>query len=151
RAEFLAQPHPAEKLLDVMGVVVRAPSCDAQRQRHIVEGRKVIEQAEVLEYDAHAAAKRGKGGALCRRKVVSKQRDEAARRRFGEVHEPQERALARARCSGEEGEGARIEAKRHVAQDFWSCAVTHPDVFEAKHRARPTGESNKTNTYRPGK
>ena len=65
----------------------------AQRQRHVLVGGHVIEQAEILEHDADAPAQRGERVLAERGDVVAEQRDQAAGRPHRQEQQPQQRDL----------------------------------------------------------
>ena len=44
--------------IDLVAVAVLAPAEDPERQRHVLEGVEMVEQAEILEHDADAPAQR---------------------------------------------------------------------------------------------
>ena len=56
RLDAVAEADPFQKL-DHVGAVARLVAAEhAQRQRDILEGREMVEQAEILEHDADAAS-----------------------------------------------------------------------------------------------
>ena len=59
----MRSPSPTQdsKFLHVMGVIAVPLARQPQRQRDIVEGRKMVEQPEILEHHADAAAQRPAG------------------------------------------------------------------------------------------
>ena len=52
----VAEPDPLQQVGHVLLVVGDALAGDAQRHGHVFPGGHVVEQAEVLEHDADAAA-----------------------------------------------------------------------------------------------
>ena len=48
----VAEPDPAQQLVDVLAIVASSLAHDAQRQRDVLVGGQVVEQAEILEHDA---------------------------------------------------------------------------------------------------
>ncbi len=61
RPHALAEAHPVEQLDHLVAVALLRPAHDAQRQRDVFVGGHMIEQAEILEHDADAAAQRRDG------------------------------------------------------------------------------------------
>src|SRR5690606_11344166 len=67
------------------------------------------------------------------------QPDEAAARPLGEVEQPEQRGLSRARRAGQEIEGAGIEHEADVRQRLRAGSVAQTDILElhdARHRGR---------------
>src|SRR5260221_3873769 len=133
---MIGEPDPAEQLDDMLADLCLGEARDAQRQRRVVEGREVIDQAKILEDDADAPAQ---GGQLAARRggdVAVEQRDETARGAFGEIHELQERALAGAARAGQEVERTRRQPYADIAEHLRSRAVPHADILEPDQGAR---------------
>ena len=131
----VAQPHPGQQFPHVMGVFAVAPSRQPEGQRHIVVGRKMIQQPEILEHHADAAAKRRQIAAARGGKFLPEQGDEPPGRRLGQIDQLQKRGLARAGQAGQEGEGAAFQLESDIAQHFGPGAVPHADIFKANHGA----------------
>ena len=52
----VAEADPLQEIRHVLPVVVDSLADDAQGQRDVLPGRQMVEQAEILEHDADAAA-----------------------------------------------------------------------------------------------
>ena len=74
----VAQADPGQKFLHVVVIVAFVAAGQTQGQGDIVESRKMVEQAEILEHHADAAADGGKVLAARRRQIVAEQGDQAA-------------------------------------------------------------------------
>ena len=112
----IAQPDPLQQVGHVLLVVGDALAGDAQRHGHVLPGRHVIEQAEVLEHDADAAAQLGALGGVYAADVLAQHVNLPAGRRHRHEQQAQQRGLAGARGAGEEVERARPQVKGDVAQ-----------------------------------
>jgi len=93
----------------------------------------VIEQAEILEYDADALAKSGQGLALHRRNIGAEQRNQTPGRAQREKEQAQQAGLAGTRRSGEKMKRAPRDVERNVAQHFRPHAVAQPHIFKSDH------------------
>jgi len=78
----------------------------------------MIEQPKLLKHDTEAPAQRRQLGAFQYRKITPEQGDQSARWALGHENEFEECALAGARRSRQEGKGARVQRKAHIAQDL---------------------------------
>src|SRR5262249_36028837 len=59
RIHALAEPDPSQEI-DLLAAIARfLPAHDAERQCHVLIGRHVVEQAEILQHDADALAQIG--------------------------------------------------------------------------------------------
>ena len=107
---------------------------DAQRQRDVVEGGEMIDQAEILEHDADPAPQRRQlrraAGARRPGRTARSGRATAARR----DRSAQQARLAGAARPGEKMERAGGELQGDVAQHLGPRAVAHGDILEA-HQA----------------
>ena len=93
----------------------------------------MVEQAEILEHDADAAAQRRHRVLRQRGDVVAELGDQPARRLEREKQQAQQRGLAGAGRAGEELEGMRLDAEREVAQDLRPQAVAQAYILESDH------------------
>src|SRR5262245_66655696 len=91
--------------------------------RSVLERRHVIEQAEILEHDADAAAQGGQRVLAQAADVMTEQADEAAAGLERDEQQAQQRALSRARRAGEELQRVGLDAKGQVPQDFGPQAI----------------------------
>src|SRR5262245_37512465 len=133
RVHAVAEPDPVQELADLGAVALLAAAQDAQRQRHVLERRHMVEQTEVLEHDADAAAQ-GRQRILAQAAdVVTEQADEAAARLERDEQQAQQRALSGTRRAGQELERVGLDAKGQVPQDFGPQAVTQANVLESDH------------------
>src|SRR5580692_4066389 len=133
RAHAVTEPDPLQELdyfRPVLGLVL---ADDAQRQRHVLVGGHVVEQAEILEHQADAAAQRGAAVLGERRRILVEHGDQAAGRLERQEQHPQQRGLAGARGAGEELERFGVDAEGQVAQNLGASPVAQADIFEADH------------------
>src|SRR6516165_5250528 len=96
----------------------------------------MVDEAEILEDHADLAAQ---GRELVARRggdVAAEERDEAAGRPLGEIHQLQQAGLAGAARAGEEMERSRGELDIDVAQHLGARAIPHPDILESYQGAR---------------
>src|SRR6478609_45178 len=90
RVHALAEPDPFQEVDDLLAIARFAAAHHAERQRDVLIGRHVVEQAEILEHDANALAQ------VCDlilaelRDVVTEQIDEAPRRAMREEQQAQQ-------------------------------------------------------------
>ena len=91
----------------------------------------MIEQAEILEDDADAAAQIGDRilAEVCR--VGIEQRDEAAGRLQRQQDEPQQSRLSGARGAGQELERPRLDLEADILEDLGSHSISQADIFES--------------------
>ena len=94
RVHALAQADPLQQFDDFGAIGVLLLAEHAKRQRDVLVCGQMIEQAEILEHDADAAAQRraavlGQGGG-----IVIEHRDQAARRLERQEQHAQQRGLA---------------------------------------------------------
>jgi hypothetical protein len=134
RVELVGQSDPFQQLAHIAAQLRLGRSGDSQRQRHVVEGRKMRNQAEILEYDADPAPQGRKLAPRQAGQILAEQRNQAARRALGHIDQAQQGGLAGARRAGEEMERARLEAQGDVAQHLRPPAVSHADILEPHHR-----------------
>ncbi len=87
----VAQPHPFQKLGDVLLIIALLAPHDAKRKRDILPGGQVIEQPEILENDPDAPPEvRALRGRILGN-ISSEKVDEAARGTQRHVQEPEKR------------------------------------------------------------
>src|SRR6516162_7282502 len=108
-------------------VAFLAAADHTQRQRHVLEGGKVVEQPEILEHDADAPAQNGKRILAEHRGVVVEQGDQAAGRLERKEQQAQQRGLAGSRWAAEELKRMRRNLEGEVAQDFGPQSVAQSD------------------------
>src|SRR5262245_11770151 len=145
RPDALAQADPVQELDDLVAVGLLAAAHDAQRQRHVVVGREVVEQAEILEHDADAAAQDRQRILAQGRDVVTEQRDQPPRWFQRNEQQAQQRALAGARGSGEELKRLGLDAETQVPQHLGPQPITQTDILESNHaRLRASRKSLRT-------
>src|SRR6516165_6950588 len=118
RPHPLAQPYPVQELHHLLAIALLGAPHHAERQRHVLIGGHVIEQAKVLEHDADAPAQRRQRVLAQGRHIVAEQRDETTRGAQRQEQHAQQRSLSRARRSGQELKRMRIDAERQIAQDL---------------------------------
>ena len=129
-AGAVAEADPGEHLADRPLQIVLVDSGDAQRQRDIVEGGEVVDEAEILEDDADPAAEAGQALPRHGDDVLAEQFDQAAARPLGEVEQFEQRGLAGARRAGEEVEAAVAQREAEVRQRLRPRAVAQADIVE---------------------
>src|SRR5262249_25723820 len=95
-----------------------------QGQRDILEGGHMIEQPEVLEYDADATPQCCQRVLAQRRDIVAEESDQPARGPQRKKQETQKRRLASAGRPGDELERTRIDTERQIAQDLGAETIT---------------------------
>src|SRR6185312_6768653 len=108
-------------------------------------GRHVVEQAEILQYDADPLAQIRDLVLVEQRDVLAEQIDQAARRPQRQEQKFQQRGLAGAGRASEKLEGMRRDDETEVAQNLRAKPVTQPDIFEpnqAQLRSRWTPAEN---------
>ncbi len=134
----MRSPSPTQrKQFDDFGPIGEfVPALHAQRQRDVLIGRQMVEQAKILEDDADAAAQIGDRILAEARGVAVEQADEAARRLQRQQDETQQGRLAGARRAGEELKRLRPDLETDVLQDFSSHSVSQTDIFKSD-QARP--------------
>ena len=93
----------------------------------------MVDQAEILEHDTDAASQRVVRLAVGEQGVGIEQRNDAARRRFGQIDDFQQRRLARPADAGQKIKAASVELHRDVMQDFRIGAVALADVLQSDH------------------
>ena len=72
RVDAVAEADPFEQFDDLVAVGIGRAALHQQRQRDIVVGRQMVEQAEILEHDADAAAHAGQVAGVERRSVAGR-------------------------------------------------------------------------------
>jgi hypothetical protein len=110
----IAQPDPLQQVGDILLVVGDALAGHAQRHRHVLPRRHVVEQAEVLEDDADAAAQLGALGGSDAANVLTQDEHLSACRGHRHEQQAQQRGLAGARRAGQEVERTRPQVKGDV-------------------------------------
>ncbi len=123
---------------------------NAQGQGDVVEGGKVVDQAEVLKDHAHAAAIGGQPFAGQGDHIGAEHADRPARRPLRKIKQPQQGRLARTACTGEEIEPPGKQREGHVGQNFAVGTVAQSDIVETDdlllrhaHRAARSIEKKK--------
>src|SRR4029077_20220044 len=101
RAHALAEPDPLQQLDHLGAVFGFVLAEDAQRQRHVLVGGHVVEQAKILEHQADAAAQGGAAVLGQRRRILVEHGDEAPGRLERQEQHAQQRGLAGAGGAGE--------------------------------------------------
>ncbi len=112
----MRSPRPTQrKQLDHLGAIARSPPrpLDAQRQRHILIGGQVVEQAEILEDHADAAADTAISVVLRRvREHPGRTAKSKPRVGFSAIeNQAQQGGLAGARGAGEKLERVRFDGE----------------------------------------
>src|SRR6185503_6374202 len=130
RIHALAEADPSQQVDDLASVAGFLPSHHAERQRHVLIGRHVVEQAKILQHDADALAHAGNLILAEQRDVLAEQIDEAARRPDRQEQQAQQRRLAGAGGAGEKLEGMRRNQESKVAQNLRAEPVPQTDIFE---------------------
>ena len=110
------QPDPAQHLADVGADLALRAAGDAQRQRDVVECRQMRQQAEILEHHADAAAQPRQQRGVRRSHVGAEDRQPAAGRADGEVHQAQQAGLAGAGRAEQPAERAVRQREAEIVQ-----------------------------------
>ena len=141
-AFHLVQKHnnPADFMMNYLYLVDKDPlalwiarfllAAHAQRQRDILIGRQVIEQAKILEDDADAPAQHRQLVARDRRNLAVEGADDAARRLERQEKQAQKRRLAGAGRPRQELEGPARNIEGQVAEDLRPHPVAQSDILE---------------------
>src|SRR5262249_31699720 len=108
-----------------------------QRQSHVLEGRHVVEQPEILKHDADAPPQRSEVVLAERGGIVAEQRDQPPRGPQRKEQQTQKRGLAGARGAGEELKRTRLDANRKLPARLGPLAIAQPSVLEPDHLPRP--------------
>src|SRR6185312_12922165 len=108
RVHALAQPDPFEQFADVGAVERFRLAQHAQRQRHVLERRQVVEQAEFLEHDADMPAHVEQRILVELADIAPEHGERAAARLQRQQQQAQQRRLARPGRTGEKMERARL-------------------------------------------
>ena len=130
RLQVIGEADPGQELGHVLGDLRLRDAGDAERQRHVVEGREMLDQPEILEDDADPPPERRHLSPRRGRDLAAEERDQAARGTLGEIDQLQQARFAGAAGAGEEVEGAGLEMERDIAEYFRPRAVSHPDILE---------------------
>ena len=125
-----SEPDPGQHLAHRRRDLALGHARHPQRQRDIVVGAQVREQAEILEHHPDPAAEARQALARERHRILAEQAGSAAGRALRQIQQLQQRGLARPRCPGQEIERARLERERHVAQRLRAGAVAQPHILE---------------------
>jgi hypothetical protein len=144
----VAETDPVEHVENGLRQIVLAHARHAQRQRDIVIGGQVIDQAEILENHTQTAAEGRQLRARLGDYIASEHADRAARRTLREIEQFQQRGLARPARAGEEIEPTGKQSEGQIAQNLTVRAVAKADIVEARdlflapvhsavHRASP--------------
>ena len=97
RIHPLAEADPFQEVDHLAAVAGFFAAHDAERQRDVLVGRHVVEQAKILQHDADALAQVRDLILAEQRDVLAEQIDQAARRPQRQKQQPQQRGLAGAR------------------------------------------------------
>ena len=134
RGQPVAQADPPEQFGDMLPDVRAARTGDAQRQGHVVDGRQVVEQLEILVDHPDAPAQGGDLVARQGRDIAAEQMHQAPGRPQGQVDQAHQRGFAGAAFAGQEMETARFEAEDDIAEHLGPGAVAHTDLVEPHDR-----------------
>src|SRR5580704_11204506 len=146
RAHAIAETDPLQQLDHLRPVLGLVLADDAQRQRHVLVGGHVVEQAKILEHQADAAAQGGAAVLGQRRRILVEHGDQAAGRTQRQEQHAQERGLAGARGAGEELERVGVDAEGQVAQNLRASPVAQTDIFEADHAVLRNAQAGRVAT-----
>src|ERR1041385_5007238 len=122
-ARPIREPDPGKHLPHRTLCFLLARARDSQRKGHVVEGREMPDQPEILENHADSAPELRERVARGTAELLTEKLDPAARRPVGEIEELQKRRLARAGWAGEKIESALAETEIEVAQPLGSRTV----------------------------
>ena len=93
----------------------------------------MVEQAEILEHDADAAADVRQVAAGERGGVAAEHADQPARRLQRQKQQAQQRGLAGAGGASQKLERVWLYPEGEILQDFRSRTVSQTDILEADH------------------
>src|SRR5215831_14723371 len=133
RGDAIAEPNPVQQFDHLLAITVLGLPDHPQRQCHVLEGRHVVEQAEILKHDADAPPQCGQRVLADGSDIVAEQRHQPARGPQREKQQTQKRGLTGARGPGEELERTLIDTERKIAQDLGTEAIAQAHVFEPDH------------------
>ena len=125
-----AKPDPVQELFDLGAIGGLLLAAHAERQRHILIGRHVIEQAEILENDADPAAQQRHFLGRDRRDILAEHGDQAARRFQRHEQQAQQRSLAGARRAGQELERPRCNVEADITQNLRAHPIAQTDILK---------------------
>ena len=100
----------------------------------------MVEQAELLEDHADAAAERRKALAVELGHVLAEEADRAAAGALGQEEKPEQRGLAGARWAGEKGKLPHIHAEVHILEDFRPVTITQAHILKPYHLIAPSAQ-----------
>ena len=92
----VAQTNPLQKVCDVLLVFLLPFATDPERERNILPGCEMVEQSEVLEYDADPSPQAGAFGRIDIADFLVEQFDVSTRWLKGQKHQSQQGCLSRA-------------------------------------------------------
>ncbi len=95
RVHPVAKPDPGEKLLHILGILTLFPARQLERHGHIVEGREMVEQAEILEHHPDPPPDGGEIGAPGGRQIAAEKGNQAPGGGLGQKDQLEQRCLAR--------------------------------------------------------
>src|SRR6185295_18940943 len=130
RIHALAEADPFQEVDHLAAIAGFVAAHHAERQRHVLIGRHVVEQRKILQHDADLLAHVRDLILAEQRDVLAEQVDEAARRPDRQKQQPQQRGLAGARGAGEKLEGMRRNQESKVAQNLRAEPVPQTAIFE---------------------
>src|SRR5262245_2019625 len=133
--DAIAKSNPIQQFDDFLAIALFRMSDHPQRQSDVLERRHVVEQPEILKYDANASPQRGERVVAEHGDIVPEQRHQASGGPQRNEQETQERGLASAGRPGDELEGTRVDTEREIAQHLGTEAVTQSHMLEPDHPA----------------
>lgn len=129
-----------------LGDFLMAGAGDHQRQRDIVKHCPIVQQAVVLEHEADVATEKWYTPATHAVEILVIDDDLTARMAFNERNESQQRTLASAGATGDEGHRACLDMQVDLLQGLDAAGILFRDVAEANHSV--TGQEGVNKCFR---
>ena len=126
----IAETHPFQKLGHILLVIALLFAEHAEGKRHVFPGRQVIEQAEILEHDADAAAQIRPLRRRILGNISAEEIDKSAAWPQGHEQKPEKRCFPRPRRASQKVKGAGLQMEIDVAQNFLPDSIPETDAFE---------------------
>src|SRR5579862_1609216 len=133
RSDAFTETDPMQQFHNLRPIGGLVLANDTQRQRDVLIGGHVVEQPEVLEYEADPAPHCRPAVLAERRGVLVEHRDEAPRRPQRQKKQAKQRRLAGPGRPSEELKRIGVDTEGQVAQDLGAKPVAQADILESDH------------------
>ncbi len=127
------EPHLRQQAAHLAGNRGARRARHLQRERDVLLGGAVLEEAEILEHDSELAPQERHVTPLHRARVHAGHAHLSGRRQLLHGHELEDRRFAGPARSREEGELALGEAEAHVVEREPRAGILLGDVLESNH------------------